>query len=181
MKTKNIRGQVKQKIKEYFFNNPTVRLRIRQIEREINIPLPSAIRYTKELIEEEILKKEEISNTKFFSADRSSRNFLIEKKLHNLKAIHDSGLIDYLIEEYSNPVIVLFGSYSRGEDIESSDIDIYIETPSKTKVKLEKFENILNKEIQTFIHKNIKDISNPHLANNILNGINLNGFVEVFK
>jgi len=181
MKTKNIRGQVKQKIKEYFFQNPTARLRVRQIERTLNIPLPSVIRYVKELEKEEILKSEKISEVKFFSANRDTKKFLIEKMLFNIKSLLDSGLLEYLIEEFGSPTIVLFGSYSRGEDIERSDIDIYIECISKIKRNLEEFEKKLGREIQLFIHKNIKEVPNPHLANNIVNGIRLNGFVEVFK
>lgn len=177
MRTNNI----KQKVKEYFLNNPTVKLRVRQIEKTLKIPLPSAIRYAKELTEEKILKTEKISNIKLFTANTTSERFLLEKKLHNIKQIYNSGLINYLIEEYSNPAIILFGSYSKGEDIENSDIDMYVQTPSKKKPPLKKFEKILNRKIQIFSHKNIKGISNPMLANNIINGIILNGFIEIFQ
>lgn len=177
MKTQNI----KQKMMNYFFENPTVKLRVRQIEREVKVPLPSVIRYTKELKKEEILQSSEISGVKFYSADRISKKFLLEKVLFNLRTIYHSKLVDYLIKECSNPTIILFGSYSKGEDIESSDIDIYIETPSKKKIKVEKFKKNLKRNIQLFIYPNIKKVTNPMLANNILNGIKLNGFIEVFK
>jgi predicted nucleotidyltransferase len=178
MKTKNI--NIKTTIKEYFFNNPSEKLRVRQIERKLKLPLPSVIRYVSELTKEGILKINNIGEVRFFCANRSSLVFLMQKKLFNLKSIYESGLIEYLQEEYSNPPIILFGSYSKGEDIESSDIDLYIETPSKKGLDLGKFEKKLNKKIQVFIHKNIDDIPNKLLANNILNGINLNGFVEVY-
>jgi predicted nucleotidyltransferase len=177
MKTKNI----KQKIKEYFFINPLEKLRVRQIERTLNVPLPSVIKYAKELEKEEILQIIEISKVKFYAANRDSKKFLLEKMLFNIKSLLDSGLLKHLIKEFGNPTIVLFGSYSRGEDIESSDIDIYIESASKLKINLEKFQKILKRKIQLFIQSNIKKIPNPYLANNIINGIKLNGFVEVFK
>ena len=175
------RKDIKRKIKEYFFVNPTEKLRVRQIERVVKVPLPSVIRYSKELEKEGILKSSEISGVKFYSADRSSKRFLLEKKLFNIKFLFDSNLLDYLIEEYSNATIILFGSCVKGEDIESSDIDIYVETPSKKKVNLEKFEKILKRKVQLFVYSNIKKIPNPMLANNVVNGINLNGFLEVFK
>lgn len=162
-------------------DNPTVQLRVRQIERTVKIPLPSAIKYAKELEKEGILKSTKISNIKTYSADRSSKKFLFEKKLHNIRKIQYSGLTKHLIEAYSNPAIIIFGSYSRGEDIESSDIDIYIETESKKEIDLNAFEKKLNKKIQLFIYKNIQKIPNPLLANNIINGIKMNGFIEVFK
>lgn len=177
MKTYNI----KEKIKEYFFMNPTAKLRVRQMERELRLPLPSVIRYCKELEKEEILKKESVSGVLAYSADRSSKKYLLEKKLFNLKSAFKSGLVDYIIKEYSNPVIVLFGSYSKGEDIENSDIDLYIETPSKKEINLEKFGAILKRKMQVFNYPNIKQINNIHLANNIINGIVLNNFLEVFK
>ena len=81
----------------------------------------------------------------------------------------------------SNPIIIVFGSFSKGEDIENSDIDIYVETPSKKEISLKKFEKKLNRKIQVFRNKSIKKIKNEDLANNILNGIVLNGNLEVFK
>lgn len=175
------RINIKEKIKEFFFINPTSKLRVRQIERKIKIPLPSVIRYVKELEHEKILNKEVISGISTYSADRSSQTYLIEKRAFNLKQIFISGLIDYFVNEYSNPVIVLFGSYSKGEDTENSDIDLYIETRKKQTFNLEKFEKILKRKIQVFNHKNIKEISNLNLANNIINGITLNNFLEVFQ
>lgn len=172
---------IKDKIEEYFFVNPTVKLRVRQIERELNLSLPSVIRYVKELEKEKILIKSETGNVVFYSGDRISKNFLLEKKLFNIRNLYSSGIIDFLIMELSNPVIIVFGSYAKGEDIENSDIDLYIETPSKKEVKLEKFEKMLKRKIQVFFHKNIGEIKNLGLANNILNGIRLNGLVEVLK
>ena len=177
MKTYNI----KERIKEYFFMNPTAKLRVRRIEREMKMPLPSVIRYCKELKKEEILKKESVSGVSTYSADRTSKKFLIAKKLFNIMVIFESGLIEHIIKEYSNPVIALFGSYSKGEDIEDSDIDLYIETLKKQDFNLQKFEKILKRKIQVFNYRNIKEVSNPHLSNNIINGITLNNFIGVFK
>ncbi|MBI5398054.1 nucleotidyltransferase domain-containing protein [Candidatus Woesearchaeota archaeon] len=176
-----IRRNIRDRIQQYFFLNPTTKLRVRQIERVVKVPLPSAIRYTKELEREGITKRSEIANVTTYSADRNSTRFLLEKKLFNIQQLFLSGLVDFLIEELSNPAIVVFGSYSRGEDIETSDIDIYIETPSKKKLNLEKFERALQRKIQVFIHKNIRDVENKELANAILNGVMLHGFIEVFE
>jgi len=163
----------------YFLENPTARLRVRQIERTLKLPLPSVIRYTKELKDEKILKDSDVAGIKLYSADILSNEYKLEKKCHNLKRTIKSGLIEYLKKELINPTIVLFGSYSKAEDIESSDIDLYIETQGKEKINLEKYEKILNKKIQVFIYPNIKKIENKELANNIINGIVLNGFLEV--
>lgn len=171
---------IKETIKGYFYVNPTARLRVREIEKTLQLPLPSVIRYCRELEQEEILAKVSVGSVSFYTADRSSKNFLLEKKLHNIKSLYSSGLVDFLREELSNPSIIIFGSYAKGEDLEDSDIDLYIETPSKKQVDLHKFEKITSRKIQLFIYKNIHEIKNKALANNIINGFLLNGFIEVF-
>ncbi len=173
------RKDIKQTIKEYFFINPTSKLRVREIERTLKLPLPSVIRYCKELEYEGILAIEKTGNVNFYTANRNEA-YLLEKKLFNIKILYESGLIEYLKQELSNPVVVLFGSYAKGEDTEESDIDLYIETPAKKQVHLEKFKKILKREIQIFPHRNIKEITNHHLANNIINGITVNSYLEVF-
>ncbi len=175
------RKDIKSTIKEYFLLNPTIKIRVRHLERALGLPLPSVIRYCKELEKEGMLKKTKISDVVFYTSDRMSKKFLIEKTLFNIRKIHDSGLIDYLKGELSNPQIVVFGSYSRGEDIENSDIDLYVESASINKINLIKFEEKLQRKIQIFKYKNIKEIDNIHLSNNIINGFTLNGFIEVFK
>jgi predicted nucleotidyltransferase len=177
MKTNNS----KKKIIDYFFINPTTKLRVRQIERLTKTALPSVVRYTKELSNENLLKVENVADVLLYSGDRSSKQFILEKKLFNIKQLFDSGLINFLIEEYHNPPIIVFGSYSKGEDIENSDIDIYIESPKNANLDLTVFEKKIKRSIQIFRHRSLYDIKNNELANNIINGVNLNGFVEVFK
>ena len=175
MKVRNI----KEKIREYFFVSPSAKLRVREIERTLDLPLPSVIRYCKELEKDETLTKIKMGNVVFYTSNRNSKKYLLEKKLFNVKNLYSSELVDFLIDELSNPSIIVFGSYAKGEDTEKSDIDLYIETPSKKEINLERFEKILKRKIQIFRHKNIKELKNTALANNIINGILLNGFVEV--
>ena len=165
---------------EFFLLNPSKKLRVRQIERELKIPLHSAIKYKEEFIDEKILKKIEIEDIIFFQADTFSKKYILEKRLFNIRMLYDSGLIDYLIEEYGNPVIIVFGPYSRGEDIENTEIGIYIEGIGNM-VKLEKFEKILQRKIKLYNYNNVQSTKNQELVNNIVNGIVLNSFIDVYK
>lgn len=174
------RTDIKQTIKEYFFICPTAKLRVREIERTLKLPLPSVIRYCRELEKEDILAIAKTGSVAFYTASRSE-TYLLEKKLYNIKRLYESGLVNYMKIELSNPAIVLFGSYAKGEDTEDSDIDLYVETPSTKQLDLEKFKKVLTREIQIFQHKSLKEITNLHLANNIINGITLNNYIEVFK
>ena len=173
-------NNIKQKIREFYFVYPSKRLRVREIERELHLPLPSVIRYCRELEKEGILTIEKIGTVKFYKASRSSK-YLLEKKLFNIRELYESGLVEHIKIELHNPAIVLFGSYSNGEDTEESDIDLYVETPSKKQISLAVYQQKLKRDIQLHRQKDIKKIKNPNLANNILNGITLNNQIEVFK
>ena len=92
--------------------------------------------------------------------------------------------MEFLIEHFGNPkAIVLFGSFRRGEDFSTSDIDIAIETDETEEYKtvglriLSNFEKEIGRKIQLhlFNQKNV----DAHVFNNIANGIVLSGFLEV--
>ena len=75
--------------------------------------------------------------------------------------------------------IILFGSYSRGEDTETSDIDIFVEA-KKQRIKIDKFEGVLKRKIEIHFNEDFNNYS-KELKNNIINGDALYGYLEVFK
>ena len=83
-------------------------------------------RHKFEINEPKKFEIQEEPEKKFEITEPEKKKFLIEKRLFNIKMVFESGLADYIVKEHFNPVIVLFGSYSRGEDTEKSDIDIAI-------------------------------------------------------
>jgi len=56
-----------------------------------------------------------------------------------------------------------------------------LETMQKEIPSLAKLEKKLQRKIQLFKYKNIHKVENKELANNIINGVTLNGFVEVIR
>ena len=92
--------------------------------------------------------------------------------------IYELGLSDYLEEQFLGSTIILFGSYSKGEDTISSDIDIAIIGRKEKEIKLESFENIFQRKIIINFYPSFKEI-HKHLKENILNGIILFGGVEL--
>lgn len=175
-----IKKSIKEKIKEYFFTHPSAKLRVRQVERVIGVPIPSAIRYCKELEEEGILQSLNIAGVHLYTADSSSPHYLLEKKCFNLKTLHNSGIIEYIKKRCGDPPIVVFGSFAQGEDYEESDIDLYIETPLKAFSLPKKVTKLLNLNVHLLIYEKIEKVENPYLRNSILNGITLNGLIEVY-
>ena len=99
-----------------------------------------------------------------------------EKKIFNLLKIYESGIINYLYDYYSPSAIILFGSYSRGEDISTSDIDIGIITPKKNQPELKNFEKKLKRKVNLslFVKKEVSE----EFFTNIINGIVLKGVLK---
>jgi predicted nucleotidyltransferase len=165
---------------EYFLVHPQKQLRLRELERETNLPLPSLARYLKELHKEGIVRKEQIGSATFYRASRATEEYRLAKKIHTLQKLHTSKLIEVLKEHYHNAPLRLYGSAARGEDDETSDLDLFIETPLTTEPNLQEIERKLGRTIHLLRSPSIRTLENKDLANNILNGIPLQGRIEVF-
>ena len=96
--------------------------------------------------------------------------------MFNLLELQNSNLVSYLQDSLMPKCIVLFGSYQRGEDVEYSDIDLFIES-TEEKVDLSKFAKMLNRNIQIHFKDNFKKYP-TELKNNIINGVVLEGYLE---
>ena len=70
--------------------------------------------------------------------------------------------------------IILFGSYSKGEDTETSDIDLFVECKSE-ELNLKIFEKRLERKIELHFKERFT-LYPKELKNNIINGIVLHGF-----
>jgi len=123
------------------------------------------------------VRVERTKNINFVSLDRESAKTIALKRVENLKNVYQSGLLDYLEDELPGGTIVLFGSYSRGEDALSSDIDIAVIGRKDKLLRLEPHEKALHRKINVSFYERWSSI-HKHLRNNILSGILLAGSVE---
>jgi predicted nucleotidyltransferase len=139
--------------------------------------MPSVRNHVKNLENKGFIKKEK---TGVYESYVSNRNelFKIYKRNDVLLRLHESGLIDFLVDSFTPDAIVLFGSASRGEDIEDSDVDLLIIAKEK-EVDLKNFEKKLRRKITLHFEVSISDIP-KELLNNIINGIVLYGYLKVF-
>ena len=68
---------------------------------------------------------------------------------------------------------------SNGLDNETSDVDLLVLSEKTSDfLELKKFERLLGKKIQLFIVKNLKELKNEHLINNLVNGIIIQGEIK---
>ncbi len=173
-----LQNYTRYRILQEFFDFPTQGFLIREICRRTKITQPSVVLHLRELLKDGLIIKEEAKPYALFKANRDNEIFKILKVFNIVLRIKNSGLLDH-IWDYVNPdVVVLFGSAARGEDIESSDIDLFVQGKEK-KVSLDKYEKALNRKISLFFKENFIRL-NPELKNNILNGIVLRGYLKVF-
>jgi len=168
----------KYRVLQEFFDSPRKNFHMREISRRTNLAQPSVIAHLKKLVKEKFIVKEKNGIYPTFRANRDYELFRLYKKCDLLQRIYQSGLLQYLFDTCMPDVIILFGSASKGEDIEESDIDLFIQAPEK-KLILEKYEKLLRRKISLFFEENFLRLSNE-LKNNILNGIVLKGYIKVF-
>ena len=115
-------------------------------------------------------------NYLFYYASTNNRMFIDLSRIYwRLKL---DKLIDFLIKNLTNPTIILFGSLSKAETKNDSDIDLCI-IGHKKELNIKIFESQLKRNIQLFFFGSIQDIKNKELANNIVNGYVMEGRVKL--
>jgi predicted nucleotidyltransferase len=153
-------------------------------QREIALALkvsPTAIANSiKNLEKEEIIKLNKNKNTKpqQISLNVQNNSVFFIKRVENLKMIYESGLAEFLFDKFPGASIILFGSYSWGEDNINSDIDIAVVGNLPKKIDLSNYENKLSKKIVIQYFDSFDKI-NKNLKESILNGILLKGSVRL--
>jgi len=171
------------KVAELIFDNPNKIYHIRMLEKEIEFSTTAVIDAIKELKKFEIITIEETSLTTNVKANLESEAYRFYKLVFNLYRLKRYGFVDKLIDIFNNPeAIVLFGSFSKGEDVEESDIDILIISSNTDEDYLEEtldtFKKRLNRKINIHILHSLAKSSNE-FKNAVANGIVLHGYIKV--
>lgn len=150
----------------------------REIAKMLKVSPTAVSNSIKKLKESKLIKIEKTKTINFISFNRDEKKAIELKRVENLKKIYLSGLSDYMESTLPGGTIILFGSFSRGEDTNTSDIDIAVIERKDKMLELEKYEKILNRKINVNFYDSWKKI-HEHLKNNILSGILLSGEVEL--
>jgi len=163
-----------QKFLSTIFKYPTKGLTVREIARLIKVSPPTASSLAKNLEKKSLIrvKKERVQYKVFGNLE--NEDFRKLKRIYNIFSLLD--LTKFLIKNFKPNAVVVFGSYSKGEDMEDSDVDVFVNSVVKKRVVLEKFEKKLNRGI----HLHVRDIRKipEELRKNIINGVILYGFLE---
>lgn len=167
---------LQQEILSYLMTHTGKSFNARGLARPLNRTQAGIIKAIPELEKSGLVKvgKDNDSGRWSIELNRDNPKTVELKRIENLKFVYGSGVIHFLEENFPGALIILFGSYSYGEDTIRSDIDIAIIGCKEKKVDLNKFEKIFEKEIRINFYDNLNEISN-NLKSNIFNGIVLAG------
>lgn len=176
----------KNRIMKVLFKYPEKEFSLSDLAKEAEVAKANIGSILKGFQQEELINIEKLSKIWRIKANQTNQAYIRSKIIYNLNFIYKSGLIEFLIDHFKNPkAIILFGSFRKGEDISSSDIDIAIESDEineYTNIKLDElseFEKFIERRIQIHLF-NRKDID-INVFNNIANGLVLWGFLGVKK
>jgi predicted nucleotidyltransferase len=157
---------------EVFFIEPTTIHFVKEIGRRINLAPTSVRNHIKELMTSSLIKKKKAKPFDGFIGNRKNDDFIFYKRVYNLYSLKK--LTDFLVSSYYPKLVVVYGSYSLGEDVENSDIDILILTKTKGEINLKEFETKLKRKIHLLIIDDLKKIDTK-LKKRIWNGMVLYG------
>lgn len=145
-----------------FFKEPTKVHFIKEISKKIKLAPTSVRKHIQDLKKEGLIMDKETIPFKGVVANLDSSKFVFYKKAFNLFSIFE--LREKIINFLAPSAIILFGSYSRGEDTEESDIDLIVIMKTKKEIDLKKFEEFLGRRIHlTYVNslekldKNVKE------------------------
>jgi predicted nucleotidyltransferase len=162
-----------------FIKTGTV-LNQRRIAKILEVSQPAVMKAIPEMEKENLIKIKQDKESKRWAIElnRDNHKTIQLKRADNLKQIYESGLADFLEKEFAGAVIILFGSYSRGEDTKNSDIDLAVIGRRRKDIDLAYFEDMLERKIIINFYNSFKEI-HKNLKENIFNGIILFGGVEL--
>ncbi len=164
------------RVLEAFFRHPTTDLQLRQISREVKLSPPSVKRYLRELVKQELVLETKGTIYRAYRANRDNEEF---RRLRTYTlCIQLSSLVNDIRDACLPDAIVLFGSARKGDDIETSDIDIAV-LAEEVRIDTGKYDKLFNREISVMFFDSFGKLS-EELKNNILNGIKLYGYVVAY-
>ncbi|MBI5797278.1 nucleotidyltransferase domain-containing protein [Candidatus Woesearchaeota archaeon] len=151
---------------------------VRGIAKKLNEPHSTILRKLNNLKKRNVIDSRKEGRNKIFFLRKNlvSKTYILQSELHKLTKLlqHNpelSIIFEDILKKSDEKLIVLFGSYAKGLAKMDSDIDIYIETKSRSvKKAVEDVHSKINAKIGVFDIKSplIKEIIKDHI---IIRGI----------
>lgn len=172
------------KVLHWFFSYPNKEISLNDLTQVLEISKKTANVVVTQLVSEEFLKKDVLGRLWRISCNQGHRYNVTRKIGHNLTLIYESGIMEGIHKLLpSSKVVVLFGSYRKGDDTEKSDIDIAVEVLDNEDLRTVDLGIVpqlgYRQNVPVHIHIFSRNKIDLNLFSNIANGIVLEGFLEV--
>ncbi|MBU2638396.1 MAG: nucleotidyltransferase domain-containing protein [Nanoarchaeota archaeon] len=173
---------LQQEILRLLFIKAGTNLNQRGIARMLEVSQPAVMKAIPMLEKEGLIRASQDKESKRWSIElnRENHKAMQLKRADNLKLIYESGLADFLENEFAGAAIIVFGSYSRGEDTDISDMDIAVIGRKEKHIdkQLAVFGKMLERTIHLSFYDSFEKI-HKDLKDNICSGIMLAGSAEL--
>src|SRR3989338_9594797 len=95
-----------------------ISLNQRQVSKFLNVTPPAVMKALPNLKKYDLVKTQQDKETMRLSITLNKDNYKVMqlKRVDNLRQVYESGIVDFLEKEFAGAIIILFGSYSKGED-----------------------------------------------------------------
>ena len=172
-----------QKALIWFFSFPNIEMSLNGLSEQLEISKTTANKIVTLLVNEGFLSKKVLGKVWRISCNQDHIYNYSKKIAYNLMMMYESGIIEEIHKLIENPrAIILFGSYRKGDDDETSDIDIAVEVLDDEEVKIMELGILpqlgYRKDVIVNLHIFSRNKIDLNLFSNIANGIVLEGFLE---
>lgn len=171
-----------EKVLAWFYAYPQDEISLSDLCKEVEISKTTGNHIISLLEKQGFLVVRPLGRVWRIQADIHHPYFTRKKIPFNLQLTYESGIIEWIHENIpSARTIILFGSYRKGDDIETSDLDIAVEVIDEknevVQLTLKNFGYRIDVPVQ--IHIFSRKSIDRNLFSNIANGVILEGFLEV--
>lgn len=140
-----------------FFNNPKY-WHFEELHKAARISKPQLSNWLQKLAKEGLVKKvKPRGKMPYYIAMEQNPDFRYLKRLYAIQLLTDCGFLSHLASLKGVKVAILFGSFSRYDWYDHSDIDVFIFGDDQA-FEQGKFELKLRREIQVHTAKNQSDL-----------------------
>lgn len=172
------------KVMYWFFAYPDKEISLNELAKLVNISKTTANRIVSQLVKEEFLKVLTFGKVWRISCNQQHKFNNTKKIAYNLGLVYESGIVEEILKAIpSSRSIILFGSYRKGYDISTSDLDIAVEILGSEETAIFQLGVIpqlgYKQEVKVNILKFTRNKVDLNLFANLCNGIVLYGFLEV--
>jgi predicted nucleotidyltransferase len=135
-------------------------------------------RYQKEGL---IKRVKEKGKFPYFTCGSGNPAYTARKKMFLLNKIHESGLLQDIINDEEVQTAIIFGSAARGDWYKDSDIDLFVYGRPR-KMDKQRYERKLRRDIEMHVFSTKKELKKikTGLIKNVVDGYILKGSIQDF-